>query len=287
MYLCCFCRSLNFRPTYGRLHELRALVPRGIPLLAATATATPAVRREVIDLLDMRGCEFVFVTPDRPNIYYEVRQRTDIEADLQPLVHSLLAERNKAKRVVVYCRSLNMVADLYAHFLYTLGDDSYYPEGAQHISDNRLFGMYHANTSPHNKEVIQTSMLDADGVVRIVFSTIALGMGVNMVGVNTIWHYAAPSTLDDYLQESGRGGRSGNQAKSIIFWKPVDAPLHQDLTIGSNAAVAAVRHYLENTTECQLLRHFDLISDLSPHDPLTCCDVCAEAVFSTCTCIYE
>ena len=86
----------------------------------------------------------MFVTPDRPNIYYEVRQRTDIEADLQPLVHSLLAERNKAKRVVVYCRSLNMVADLYAHFLYTLGDDSYYPEGAQHISDNRLFGMYHA-----------------------------------------------------------------------------------------------------------------------------------------------
>ena len=76
-------------------------------------------------------------------------------------------------------------------------------------------------------------------------------MGVNMVGVNTIWHYAAPSILDDYLQESGRGGRSGNQAKSIIFWKPVDAPLHRDLTIGSNAAVAAVRHYLENTTKCR------------------------------------
>ena len=78
--------------------------------------------------------------------------------------------------MVVYCRSLNMVADLYAHFLYTLGDDSYYPEGAQHISDNRLFGMYHANTSPHNKEVIQTSMLDADGVVRIVFSTCILAV---------------------------------------------------------------------------------------------------------------
>ena len=61
-----FLQEPEFRPTYGRLHELRALVPRGIPLLAATATATPAVRREVIDLLDMRGCEFVFVTPDRP-----------------------------------------------------------------------------------------------------------------------------------------------------------------------------------------------------------------------------
>ena len=180
---------MDFRPPYDRLHELRALVPRGIPFLAATATATPAVRREVIHLLDMRGCEFVFNSPDRPNIYYEVRERTDIEADFQPLVDSLLIERNKAKRVVVYCRSLNMVADLYAHFQYTLGDNSYYPEGSERISDNRLFGMYHGNTSKHNKEVVQKSMQDADGIVRIVFATIALGMGVNMIDVNTVWHY--------------------------------------------------------------------------------------------------
>ena len=44
--------------------------------------------------------------------------------------------------------------------------------------------MYHGNTSPHNEQVIQRSMLDADGVVCIVFATIALGMGVNIVGVN-------------------------------------------------------------------------------------------------------
>lgn len=274
-------RSVDFRPTYGRLHELRALVPRGVPLLAATATATPSVRKEVINLLDMKGCEFVFVSPDRPNIYYEVRKRINIETDFEPLIASLVDKRSNANRVIVYCRSLNMVADLYAHFLYKLGDKSYYPEGEEHISDNRLFGMYHANTSPHNKQVIQRSMLDANGVVRIVFATIALGMGVNMVGVNTIWHYGAPSTLDDYLQESGRAGRSGDQAKSIIFWKPADAPLHKDLSIASNVAIAAVRHYLENTTECrriQLLRHFELNNTTATCNALTCCDVCAQGV---------
>ena len=107
-------RSSDFRPTYGRLLELRALVPHGVPFLAATATA--AVRREVISLLDMRGCEFVFVTPDRPNIFYKVQQHTSIEVDLQPLVESLLVDRNKAQRVIVYCRSLNMVADLLCTF---------------------------------------------------------------------------------------------------------------------------------------------------------------------------
>lgn len=100
----------------------------------------------------------------------------DIETDLD----SLLSKRNKTECVIVYCRSLNTVADLYAHFLYSLGNDSYYPPGAEHISDNRLFGMYHSNTSPHNKEVIQMSAQEPNGIVRIVFATIALGMGVNM-----------------------------------------------------------------------------------------------------------
>lgn len=51
----------------------------------------------------------------------------------------------------------------------------------QSVSENRLFGMSHANTSPHNKDMIQKSMLNADGKVRIVFATVALGMDVNTI----------------------------------------------------------------------------------------------------------
>ena len=122
-----------------------------------------------------------------------------------------MAHRNKAERVIVYCRSHNTVADLFAHFQYTLGNDSYHPPGAEHISDNRLFEMYHASTSPHNKEVIQKSMQDSNGVVRIVFATIALGMGVNMVDVNTTWGSIFIRRL------LTREGCTGEKAKSIIF----------------------------------------------------------------------
>ena len=52
-------------------------------------------------------------------------------------------------------------------------------------------------------------MTQTHGVVRIVFATIALGMGVNLLDVNTVIHYGAPRSIDDYFQESGRGGRSG------------------------------------------------------------------------------
>ena len=72
-----------------------------------------------------------------------------------------------------------MCSALYAHFLYTLGDKSYYPPGAEQISDNRLFGMYHSKRDDHNKDVIMKSMNKLDGVVRVVFATMALGMRVN------------------------------------------------------------------------------------------------------------
>ena len=101
---------------------------------------------------------------------------------------------------------------MYAYFLSCLGEDSYFPPDAPKISDNRLFGMYHA----HNKEVILNSMQKEDGVVRVVFATVALGMGVNLVGINRVVHYGAPASIDDYFQESGRAGRSGEVAKSTV-----------------------------------------------------------------------
>ena len=54
--------------------------------MACTATATKSVKQDVIDNLEMKGCEFVYTSPDRPNIFYEVQPHTDIETDVQHLV---------------------------------------------------------------------------------------------------------------------------------------------------------------------------------------------------------
>ena len=65
------CRSQSFRPLYARIGEIRALIPAGTPVLAATATVTSVVRRDVCSKLEMIGCRVVCVSPDRPNIFYE------------------------------------------------------------------------------------------------------------------------------------------------------------------------------------------------------------------------
>ena len=262
---------------------MRAFIPSGTPMLAVTATVTKKMRIDVCSKLEMSACKFVYASPEWPNIYYNVLHRSEMEVDLKHIVDELLLNRNRMPRIIIYCRSLNLCADLYAFFLTSLGEDSYYPPGAAKISDNRVFGMYHANTPPHNKEVILSSMEKADGIVRVVFATVALGMGVNFVGLNKIIHYGAPSSIDDYYQESGRAGRSGEAAKSTIYWKPCDAPLKKDLSNPRNAELAAVRQYLENDKECrrrQLLNYFDhdLFSSVLCHDKLLCCDVCAKTV---------
>ncbi len=94
-------------------------------------------------------------------------------------------------------------------------------------------------------DVILQSLLHPDGVMRVVFATIALGMGVNLRDVNAIVHYGAPQSLEDYFQESGRGGRSGEDAVSTIYWKPVD---WQQPTTTRDHELIAVRRYVENVS---------------------------------------
>ena len=100
----------------------------------------------------MTDCETVTTSPDHPNIY-EVHVRTDMETDFSSVVTSLNELKNMAPRVIVYCRTVDICADFYAHFHFELGDGSYYPPGTERISDNRLFGIFHANT-PQHEEVI-------------------------------------------------------------------------------------------------------------------------------------
>lgn len=260
---------------------MRALVPKDTPFMACTATVTQKVRHEVMSSLEMiaSGCEFVSTSPDRPNIFYEVRPRTDVDTDLKFVINSLREQKVNAPRVIVYCRSLDTCANLYAHFHYELGDESYFPPGSDRISTYRLFGMFHANTPEHNKEVILKSLRESNGVVRVVFATVAMGMGINLKDVNLILHYGAPQSIDDYFQESGRGGRSGEHARSVVYWRPTECPIRKELSSTRDHEVAAVRQYLQNESVCRrqwLLDYFEPSCANPGKDPSTCCDVCAK-----------
>ena len=78
-----------------------------------------------------------------------------------------------------------------------MGKSQYYPPSAPELSESRLFGMFHASTPQHSKDVIMRSLQDCHG-----------GMRLDLHVVDTIIHYGAPSSIEDYFQDSGTRGQS-------------------------------------------------------------------------------
>ena len=246
--------------------------------MACTATATISDKAEVLHSLEMKVCVEVGASPDRPNIYYQVKHHTTFETDLGDVLDDLKANTIAAQRVLIYCQSLDMCAHLYAHFHFELGDASYYPPCSPHLSEYRLFGMFHSNTPQDNKDVIIQSLLHLEGVICVVFATVALGMGVDMKNISRVIHYGAPRSVEDYFQESGRGGRSGGEALSTIYWKPADCRVNKNPVTLRDREIILVRRYLENTKHCRrvwLLDHFDARVKRPVEQ---CCDVCSNTV---------
>lgn len=153
-----FCyRSKEFRPAYSRLSELRSLVPPGTPVIACTATATSSIKADIISALEMHECVAVTISLNRSNIKYIVRRRTSMKEDFKDLVIALKTNLIRTPRVIVYCSTLMLIADLFEHFSDELKGDQYYPPGASHLW---LFGMFHAKTPEHSKSVVMKSLVD-------------------------------------------------------------------------------------------------------------------------------
>ena len=190
--------SKDLHPAVSRIAEIRAIVPSGTPLRIAQQQRH-VVRRKCVNF-EMSEVVTVKLSPNRSNIMYVERRRTDLETDFSESLSTLKEKQKDTLRVVVYCRTLMICADLFK--------SQYYPPSAPELSENRLFGMIHASTPQHSKDVIMGSFQDCHGTVRIVFACVAMGMGIDLHGVDTIIHYGAPSSIEDYFQASGRRGKS-------------------------------------------------------------------------------
>ena len=94
------------------------------------------------------------LSPNRSNIMYVERRKTGLETDLSESLSTLKEKQKDTLRVVVYCRTLMICADLFSHFSYEMGKSQYYPPSAPKLSENHLFGMFRASTPQHSKDVI-------------------------------------------------------------------------------------------------------------------------------------
>jgi ATP-dependent DNA helicase RecQ len=189
----------DFRPEYRQLGQLRTRYPH-VPMMALTATATERVRQDILAQLRLRDPHIHIASFNRPNLYYEVRQKH--KGSFGELVQ-LLREQPDAP-AIIYCQSRRGVDEL--------------SEALNHSGIRAL--PYHAGLSNEQRREHQARFIRDD--VAVLVATIAFGMGVGKPDVRAVIHYDLPRNLEGYYQESGRAGRDGQAAQCIVFFNHGD-----------------------------------------------------------------
>jgi ATP-dependent DNA helicase RecQ len=192
----------DFRPDYLSLPSVIASLGRP-RVLALTATASPRVRREIVDTLRMRDPAVIVGEFDRPNIWLGTRLVTDAAAAEAEVLKTLVAElQDVPGTAIVYVSSRRRSEEL-AEAVQALG------LSAAH---------YHGSMARKQREATHTAFLD--GSLSVVVATNAFGLGIDKPDVRLILHADPPEDLDSYYQEIGRAGRDGEPARAILMSHP-------------------------------------------------------------------
>ena len=183
----------DFRPEYRRIRPIINEIGKA-PVIALTATATDKVRTDIkknLGIIDATEFKSSF---NRPNLYYEVRQKTkDIDKDIVRFI-----KQHPGKSGIIYCLSRKKVEDL-----------------AEVLRANDIkAAAYHAGLDSGTRSQTQDDFLMER--IDVIVATIAFGMGIDKPDVRFVIHYDIPKSLEGYYQETGRAGRMVARASAWL-----------------------------------------------------------------------
>jgi len=211
----------DFRPSYRRLGVLRRKFTA--PVMALTATATPKVRRDILEVLRLDQPLRMVGSFDRANLGWFV-EHVDGHAAKMRAIRSIVASEIGA--AVIYGATRRVVETIRSS-LARLGIST---------------AAYHAGLEPADRSRVQGEFLR--GNTRTVVATNAFGMGVDKSDVRLVLHYQMPATLESYYQEAGRAVRDGGASRCIALWGKSDQRLHESFLDRSRPPV----HLLKRAT---------------------------------------
>jgi ATP-dependent DNA helicase RecQ len=202
----------DFRPDYRRLESAAARCRRSDrksgrpPIAAFTATATPEVRADIIDLLRLEHPQVLVSGFDRPNIYLQVRP---VSGEWEK--HSLLPGLVAGRRALVYA-STRRGAEAAAEILRAANIEA---------------AAYHAGLNEQERTRVQDAF--SKRALQVVCATNAFGMGIDRPDIDAVVHADITGSVEAYYQEIGRAGRDGRPATATLLWDYADVKTREFL----------------------------------------------------------
>ena len=212
----------DFRPAYLNLGKVIGQLGKPT-VLALTATATPAVREDILTQLGIPHVKPIVKGFDRPNLRYEVR-RAEREAGKLKILRDLFTQGELEGTGIIYTATIKNALEVQRH----LQDELALPAA-----------VYHSKLQKHDRTAVhELFMAEA---IRAVVATNAFGLGIDKPNLRVVVHYALPGSVEAYTQEAGRAGRDGDPSKCVLIYRMSDTRVQNYFLTGKYPDIEEVQ----------------------------------------------
>ncbi|CAA9990324.1 ATP-dependent DNA helicase, putative [Plasmodium knowlesi strain H] len=222
----------DFRPTYRKLHELKQILV-GIPFMGLTATCTREVQNDILKNLnfDMKTCLIKTSSVNKRNLFYCVREKTNILNDLKDVLD--IPNRKSLERTKRFIDN-SKICPYNSTLIYVTSKKECENIFSFLKEKGLLVRMYHADLSNDEKKEAHEKFLKDE--VQIIVATVAFGMGIDKPDIRRIIHYGFSRSLEAYVQQVGRAGRDNSNAEAILFFHVNDESKIKNILLRENIA---------------------------------------------------